>query len=391
MAARADRSLSKYGNVVLSSRVRFARNVDGERFPDWDDAEHLCLLRERFAEACFKAGKNVRRKMEFYPIDTDPDGEAERLEEARLVSPLLADRGGGGLVMCTGTKVSELMPLSVMINEEDHFRIQALKQGYDIDGAFALANDFDNALSTHIKYAFSPKLGYLTSCPSNIGTGMRLSVELYLPGICMCEEFEALSNALGALRLVVRGNKGENSQVSNYVVQVSTGGTLGYSEGQVIDSFKRIIDEVIRQERLARRYIIRNKTDNLIDYFARALALASGARKIDYDESVAILHAVMLGLELGILEGLPAKNIFGIKAIMTDCELYNYLKSVGGLDDVVRRIEAKEAGAFRYRRPFDPVIEEGAFDFDSLGIDRAACLSMLLSHVEFGDFPKGLF
>lgn len=301
------------GRIVVSSRIRLARNLRGEPFPDWAKPAKRVALAESLLKKMPLAGKAVSRKLECVTLQKDNLELFECLVDYGMISQALIERGKGAAV-AYGIPHSKRRPevLSVMINEEDHIRIQVVDDAYELDRIWASANAFDNELAKHVDYAFSSRLGYLTACPSNVGTGLRASVQLYLPGLLLLNEFDAVQRAVTQLRFNVRGLAGEGSSLSSGLVQISTGGTLGLSEAQAIGSLKHVVDEVIALESNARSYILTYRRNYLEDYVGRALGILKGAKLICYDEALSCLHALRLGRELCIYDDMPISEIDGL-------------------------------------------------------------------------------
>ena len=292
------------GTIVISSRVRLARNMKGVRFPDWCGDEDLVPLARFLGAACISAGRDLGRDLDFYELDGAGDDFGGYLAESGLISQTLLDRpSGAGVVLDSSEEAYSLGRFSAMVNEEDHLRLHCIRPGYDLDGAWKTLDAFDTALSRHVPYAFSPRLGYLTSCPSNVGTGLRASVEVTLPALLLLDEFDAVSRAVSRLRFNVRGENGEGSAISSATIQISTGGTLGLSEAQAIAGLRHVVDEVVRQEALARNYVFAHREDYFLDYFSRALAILQSAYLIATDEARSCLLAVRLGIETGYVGG----------------------------------------------------------------------------------------
>lgn len=304
-------SKKELGSVVLSSRIRLARNVDGEHFPDWCSPSALKKNFVRIAKAAIAAGQDINTDLEAFPATGDADLNG-CLFESHYISRDLLNRGEGAGYILTSPeqKVADKhSKFAMMINEEDHIRIQVFRDDYNLEKAWTEASTFDSALEKHVEYAFSKRLGYLTSCPSNIGTGMRASVMLTLPGLLVCDEFESTCRAVDRLGYNVRGINGENTTTASCIVQISNKGTLGFTEEEVIARLKRVVDEVIRVEYQARRYALTKSTVFMNDMMGRSLSLLQCARVLQSEEAVNALTAVRLGVELGLIKHLTLKEV----------------------------------------------------------------------------------
>jgi protein arginine kinase len=205
--------------------------------------------------------------------------------------------------------VSRDEQLAVMINEEDHLRIQAIRTGLDVRRAWEVADAVDTHLESRLAYAYTPRLGYLTACPSNVGTGMRASVMVHLLGLRLTNDLDAVIRALERMRLAVRGVGGEGSEAAGHMFQISNPGTLGQDEASIIDGLLRVVNEVVRQERQARLRLLRDSPEVLLDCLARALAVVQHARVMQTDESLDYLSALRLGVILGLIRRLTVPEI----------------------------------------------------------------------------------
>lgn len=300
----------KVGSVILSSRVRLARNVRNRTFPDWSKPEERKALSEELSARCIEAGRLVSRELESWNfLGGETDRVSSAVRDSLETSRLLSDCGECSAFVYDSANNRGDERFSVMINEEDHLRIQSIVDGYALERAFASVDAFDSALGSFVEYAFSSRLGFLTACPSNVGTGLRASVEVYLPALLLLNEFDAVERAVTRLKFNFRGLSGEGSSLNSGIVQISTGGTLGISEAQAIASLKRIVDEVVRLEENARRYILTYRPFYLYDYVSRATAWLSSAYLINYVEAVFCMQAIRLGVELGLVRGISLKAL----------------------------------------------------------------------------------
>ena len=291
--ARA-RKAADAGDVVLSSRVRFARNVSRHVFPGW-----ACDVRRReVLEKVRKAFRKLGRGKGWMEWGSLPDAERMRFEERHLVSKEMVEASDSA-----GVWVSEDQRVSVMVNEEDHLRIQGLAKGYDLRGAWSLARETERELAGVLEFAYSQQLGYLTACPSNVGSGMRASVMVHLAGLALTGGVEASIRGIERMGYAVRGAGGEDSDSAGEVFQVSNSGTLGTPERKVLEDLEEVVDELVQQERWARQFLREEDFVTAEDCVARALAVVGAARLMNTSEGMAHLSAIRLGVAAGMLEG----------------------------------------------------------------------------------------
>ena len=313
---RADLPAEKLGRVVVSSRIRLARNLADAPFPDWATDDQRQQARLRVSQAAVEAGRECGWTLRAETVADDQD-RAMRLFEDHLISQDLVNRGVGAgyIVLDARDKDAGRTAFSLMVNEEDHVRIQVIRDRDDLAGAWRIADVFDTALSRHLPYAFSRKLGYLTACPSNLGTGLRSSVMLALPALVLCGEFDAVCRAVDRLGFNARGVNGENTATASSLVQISNRGTLGFAETDVIARLQRVVDEVVRVERQARQYALVKDRTFLNDLVARSLALLQNAHVLQAEETFNALTVVRLGVELGLVRHLRTDAIDDLAAV----------------------------------------------------------------------------
>jgi protein arginine kinase len=287
-------------DIAMSCRVRLARNLAGEKFPDWaterDRERVFALVREALrAEA---AELRVESVSEF------EEQERDVLFESHLISKDLLERAaGGGVAFAPGGSTC------VMINEEDHLRIQGFAGGLDMPAAWRRADELDTRLERHLNYAWTPRLGYLTACPSNVGTGLRASAMLHLLGLRLLGEIEPVVRGLERMRLLVRGIGGEGSDAAGQIYQISNMDTLGVDEATVVRRVTRICAEVVRQEYNARVRLIQESPLVLVDCLARSLSVLQNARLLATAEALEFLSAMRLGASLGLCTRLKVPEV----------------------------------------------------------------------------------
>ncbi len=356
---------AKLGRVVVSSRIRLARNLADAPFPGWATSDQLKAVFDRVVDATDEAGEEAALNLKYATVEEDTDF-AESLYESHLVSRDLLDRGeGAGFFLDPDMLFSGHTRFSMMVNEEDHIRIQVIRDDDRLDEAWAVADRFDTALSHHLPYAFSKKLGYLTACPSNLGTGLRASVMLALPALVLIDEFESTCRAVDRLGYNARGVNGENSSTSSCLVQISNRGTLGFTEADVITRLMKVVREVVRVELQARRFALARDTIFFNDMVSRSLTLLQNAHVLQAEETMNALTAVRLGVELGLVRHLRTKEI---ESLESACGRYAV------------RNEMIKGGLPR----------ETAEDPDSRDIFRSLAVRKALAHATFHPLPEPL-
>lgn len=274
--------------IVISSRVRLARNVDGIPFPHKLRSEHAVLIAKQVYDALSKLGTfNLYRT-----ASTDPLG-LEVLKEKHLVSADLIRSENGAAIINDGETIS------VMINEEDHIRAQSIVSGLDLERAYSEIDAVDDVIGSSIKYAFDDRLGYLTCCPTNVGTGMRASVMLFLPALALTDSIEDCVNAASRLNMTVRGAGGEGSKADGFIYQVSNGKTIGISERDIISSVTKCITVLIESELIARDKLFQTRGAEIRDRIARAWGLLTNAYSMSTEEFMSLMAYVKLGASEG--------------------------------------------------------------------------------------------
>lgn len=290
-------------DIVISSRVRIARNLQGYSFP------HL-LNREKAEEVIHAVKLALENKdmiKQFGHLEINRMTELNLLErqilvEKHLISPnLLEDYEKKAVAL----RDDELV--SIMINEEDHLRIQCLLPGLKLEKAWEMANKIDDGLENTLDYAFSAKYGYLTACPTNIGTGMRASVMLHLPGLVMVEQIGGVLTTISKLGFTVRGLYGEGTEALGNLFQISNQVTLGHSEEEIIDSLNSIIKQLLTQEREARKALMQKRREQLEDKVGRSYGILKWAHIMSSEEAMRRLSDVRLGVDLNLIAGITTE------------------------------------------------------------------------------------
>ncbi len=290
------KSGGSHPDVVLSSRIRLARNLEGYPFPPSLSAEKADEVREKVARAF---AKSTGKEFSFYPLEQMSPVDREVLVEKHLISTELAQAKPGSALA-----VSSDASLAVMVNEEDHLRIQCIYPGLQLQKAWEQANGLDDALSAQLPIAFDQDMGYLTACPTNVGTGLRASVMVHLPALALKGSLNQMLQTLSKLGLSVRGMYGEGSAAAGNIFQISNQVTLGKSEQEIIEHLSQVVEQVIAQEKAARTSLLQDNGPVMEDYVWRAYGVLRYARSISSAEAMELLSKVRLGLSLHILPDL---------------------------------------------------------------------------------------
>ena len=282
-------------DIVISSRVRLARNFSVLPFTHNLSKEDGNYIINKVSEGIIPV---MGKEYELYSLNNLEPIITQSLVEKHLISPALAESSMGAVLIKMDQSVS------IMINEEDHLRIQCLYPGMQLDNAYDLANKIDDLLEERIDFAFSEEYGYLTSCPTNVGTGMRASVMLHLPALVQTKKINKIFPALSQVGLVVRGLFGEGTEAQGNLFQVSNQVTLGLSEREILENLKSVVAQIIEHERGARRALIKETELTIKDKVFRAKGILSSAFIISSTEAMEQLSLLRLGIDMGIIEGI---------------------------------------------------------------------------------------
>ena len=307
-------------DVVISSRVRLARNLAGHKFlaacPATEKAEILRKLKDVLM------GIDLGDEVFYIGVDKVPALEKRFLVERHLISHNHAFGKGP-----RGAVIARREFFTAMINEEDHLRLQVLKAGCQLPACLEQINRIDDMIEQKVEYAFSPKYGYLTACPTNLGTGIRVSVMLHLPALKMTGQIEKFLNATKSLGLAIRGLFGEGTEAAGDFYQLSNQTTLGVREKDIVTQFeKTIIPEIVEYEHAARSQLLSHESSLLDDKISRALALLKNANLISSQEALFLLSHIRLGLNMHKHQGASTPAIDRL------CSLGNDIGSAGTSD-----------------------------------------------------------
>jgi len=289
--------------VVFSSRVRLARNLAGMPFLTRCSRSQVGDIAETIRKTLMKMA--LGGETLYVDMDQADPLDREVLVERHLVSRQLVESSGPRGVAIAGDET-----VSVMVNEEDHLRAQVLRGGLQLDACYAEINRLDDQLQDRLDFAYSSRFGYLTACPTNVGTGLRLSVMMHLPGLKLTGQIEKALRAARDMRLAVRGLYGEGTEAVGDLFQVSNQITLGRSEEQIITEFRdQVVPALIDYERRARQVLLDSRRVALEDKIQRALAVLTAARLISSEETLYLLSQVRLGVALGMVSNVTTEQI----------------------------------------------------------------------------------
>jgi len=319
-------------DVVMSSRIRLARNFAGYPFVNRatreDRRQILAVARRDILES------GLSPQMMWVDLN-----EVSALERSVLVERhLISKQHAKGDEPRAAAVSSPDERLAIMVNEEDHLRIQVLRGGLALGEAFTQIEEVDNRIEQRTDYAFSQRFGYLTACPTNVGTGLRVSVMLHLPGLKLTGEIDKVRRAAKGMSLAVRGFYGEGSEAVGDFFQISNQSTLGRAEREILEDFEaNIIPKVIEYERIARKSLLEKRRTILEDKVFRSLGTLTHARLLKSDEALELLSYVRLGVVLGVLDGLRIETVNQLILLTQPAHLQKV--AAAELDQAARRIE----------------------------------------------------
>lgn len=279
--------------IVVSSRIRLARNLSDLPFPSQMNDEQLNELKYKVKSAICESNTPFANSLKYIDMSAIPQNEIMAMVERHVISPEFANKNTGAIIL------SDDESISIMVGEEDHIRIQVILSGLELEKAYDIAERIDSLLFTKLSFAFDNELGFLTECPTNLGTGLRASVMLHLPVCESNDEIQTLRETLGKIGFTIRGMYGEGSKSEAGLYQISNQITLGLSEKNSVDNLKIIANQIIEKEKNARE-----KLDSLTieDLSFRALGTLKNARIISSKETMNLLSTIKIGIDMGIIK-----------------------------------------------------------------------------------------
>lgn len=293
-----------HSDIVISSRIRVARNLRTYPFPMLATSQQSLDVMNRLTAVAAQGKLGGIGQFETYKLGELSELEKRVLVEKHLISPNLANESRNGALI-----LNEDESVSIMINEEDHLRIQCLYPGFQIQEAWALASSIDDIFEEQADYAFDERRGYLTSCPTNVGTGIRASVMMHLPALVLTQQINRILSAVTQVGLAVRGMYGEGSESLGNLFQISNQITLGQSEAEIIDNLYSVAQQIIEHEKAARKRLVAESPIRIEDRVRRSYGILSHAAVMDSKEAAQRLSDIRLGIDLGMIEDLKQQDL----------------------------------------------------------------------------------
>lgn len=320
-------------DIVMSSRIRLARNLDGVSFPlianEKQLEEILYFVEKEFNQQSYQSYSDF----EFLRLSELKQIQKQALVEKHLISPHLIERSDNAAVL-----ISKNEQVSIMVNEEDHIRAQLYFPGFQLERALKESFQIDDWLEEKLDFAFDEKFGYLTTCPTNVGTGMRASVMMHLPALAITSRLNRMVPAINQIGLVVRGLYGEGSEARGNIFQISNQVTLGRSEEDIIEDLNGIVQKLIEQEREVRQNLVQETPIELENKIYRSLGTLKYSRIIESKEAAQCLSDVRLGIDLGFIHNIPRSILNELVVLTQPAFLQQYAK---------KRLSASERDIFR--------------------------------------------
>jgi protein arginine kinase len=290
------------GDIVISSRMRLARNLSDRPFPGWAKKE------ERLAAQAIiqPMVEDLPEMKDGFSSDLQKLGVLEKqvLVERHLISREQAAKGPGSAAV-----INRMQNLSIMINEEDHLRMQAILPGLDLKTAWSLIDRADSELEQTLPFAYDSRLGYLTACPTNLGTGIRASAMLHLPALVLSDQINKIIHSVNRIGLAVRGLYGEGTEALAHLFQVSNQSTLGQREQQIIAGLETVIEQIIQSERNARQKLMEDAPTRLRDQVGRAYGILRHSHSVESKEALNLLSMLRLGQDMHLLHPSPGDQL----------------------------------------------------------------------------------
>lgn len=292
-------------DIAISTRIRLARNIDGIPFPQF--LADKKTTSDKIKNAVLDSNSTLSKDFEVIELDAITPAKRRSLYEEHLISPAMLEGQGQSVL------INKDRTMSCMIMEEDHLRLQVILSGFAVDEAYDTANRVDDVIEESLCYAFDDEFGYLTSCPTNAGTGLRVSVMLHLPALTATGKINGIISSASRLGIAVRGLYGEGSKAEGNLYQISNQVTSGLTEREILDKVKNIVNQITDLEKQEREDLYKSDPDGFEDKLWRSYGMLKYARSISSSEAKTLLSNVMLGRSMGIL---PKEGISPMECII---------------------------------------------------------------------------
>ena len=290
-------------DIVISSRIRLARNISTIPFPSRANDDESMQAMSNILDATTKNDSLIDDCFELTKIDTLSDLSRQSMVEKHLISPELGKNRQSGAV------INNDQTISIMINEEDHLRIQCILQGFSLEEAYNEANRIDEAIQEKLACSFNEKYGFLTTCPSNLGTGMRAGVMVHIPAIVLNSRLNGIANMASKFGLAIRGIYGEGSEALGDLFQVSNQYSLGLTEEEIVNNIHSVAKEIIKLERDERNKLLINQEDVLKDKIQRAYGVLTNAYILSTKEAMSLISLLRMGADLEIFQSINYEKL----------------------------------------------------------------------------------
>lgn len=294
-------------DVVISTRLRLARNLNGYPFPHIMSDEQKSEINNKVKEALLNGNSTLRDSFQYIQAEDLTSGRLAGMVERHLISPEFARNPKGRALLLMNDE-----SVSIMLNEEDHLRIQVMGSGLDLEKLYDMADKIDTLLDETLNFAFDEELGYLTACPTNLGTGMRASVMLHLPASEADGTLRRIAGSLNKIGATIRGSYGEGSESTGAMYQISNQVTLGISEKDAISNLAEITNQIIALEKKSRERLL--ASEQYQDNIWRALGILKSARVMSSKEFANLYSAVRMGVAEGAIKGITLDKLSNIYA-----------------------------------------------------------------------------
>lgn len=351
-----DGAVERHGphdRIVLSSRVRLARNIRGFAFPGWAKKPERVKALEAILPVLTKAPLVEGAFAD--AMDNLSAVDKQILVERHLISREHAAKNVG-----SGFVLNPAQTLALMINEEDHLRMQSLAPGLQVKAAWQAINQLDSHLEKALDYAFSPELGYLTACPTNLGTGIRVSAMLHLPALVLAEQINQIIQAVNKLGLAVRGLYGEGTEALGNVFQVSNQMTLGETEADIVERINKVLLQIIEHEENARETLMEKKAKMVLNHIGRAYGILANAHSISSKEAMNLLSLMKLGIDLNLFPGVDRALADELFVLTQPAHLQQrHTEKLGAEERDVLRADMLRERLLGVSRPVPPAPESG--------------------------------